>query len=140
MTQLILRRILAAPRAAVWREWTDPAELSSWFWPTEYHAFCSITAEPGGHWRLASRPKDLGAEGEFLIVEHERRLVFTWQWDRDHHQTITTVSLTDEPDGGTAMLVAQGDFSSDAEMDQQERVWRGSLERLGARQSVRTGG
>lgn len=77
---LTLRRILAAPRAAVWDCWTTPELLCRWFAPTPnqlLHAV--IELRPGG--RFFTEMEVNGArhagEGMVLTVEPGRRLVFT---------------------------------------------------------------
>ena len=48
-TDLVISRLVRAPRAAVWRAWTDPALLVQWWcprpWTTELRGF---ELRPGG--------------------------------------------------------------------------------------------
>lgn len=73
--------VLDAPRASVWRCWTEPGLLEQWFhpesWTTEVHA---LELRPGG----ASHIVMHGPNGElsdgvgvFLEAVLEQRLVFT---------------------------------------------------------------
>ena len=83
--ELAIRRRLAAPRAAVWRCWTEPELLKQWFCPKPWHVTeAVIDLRPGGRFftRMAGpmpdgSQADMPNEGCFLSVEPERRLVFT---------------------------------------------------------------
>jgi uncharacterized protein YndB with AHSA1/START domain len=78
---LVLDRHLAAPRAALWRCWTEPELLVRWFTPAPWRtASAELDLRPGG----ASRVVMLSPEGQsfpnagvYLAVEPGRRLVFT---------------------------------------------------------------
>ena len=49
-TDLVISRVLRAPRAKLWRAWTDPALLQEWWcpkpWTTEVREF---DMRPGGN-------------------------------------------------------------------------------------------
>ena len=71
----------ASPRD-VFKAWTDPDIVKRWFGPRPdtLHS-AEIDLRPGGKWRfLESRDGDraAGFEGEYLALEADRRLVFTW--------------------------------------------------------------
>ena len=52
---LTLQRVIRAPRAAVWRAWTDPSQLEQWWVPAPTVARVDrLEARPGG--RLARAP------------------------------------------------------------------------------------
>ncbi len=78
---LVLTRLLRAPRAAVWRCWTEPDLLTQWFCPRPWKAVdFTIDLRPGG----ANTCTMKGPEGEvfpnagvYLDVVPQRRLVFT---------------------------------------------------------------
>ena len=65
---------LPAAPADVFALFTDPARLCRWI---------GISAElepaPGGRFRFEIQPGQF-CEGEYLVVEPPRRLVFTWGW------------------------------------------------------------
>ena len=78
---LVISRLLRAPRAALWRAWTDPALLKEWWcpkpWTTEVRAF---DLRPGGAFYTFMRGPDGGTSdnpGCFLEVVPQSRLVFT---------------------------------------------------------------
>ena len=78
---LVLTRLLQAPRAAVWRCWTEPALLGQWFAPRPWTTpEVSLDLRPGGASRFVMRSpegQDFPNEGVYLEVVPERRLVFT---------------------------------------------------------------
>jgi uncharacterized protein YndB with AHSA1/START domain len=80
---LSIQRTLQAPRAALWRCWTDPALLPQWWcprpWTTELRAF---ELRPGGAFHTVMRgPEPEGGTSDnpgcFLEVLPLERLVFT---------------------------------------------------------------
>lgn len=78
---LVLERILNAPRAAIWRCWTEPALLQKWFCPAPWHVSdARMDLHPGGEFfTVMNGPAGERMEnrGVFLEVVPDRRLVFT---------------------------------------------------------------
>lgn len=78
---LVLERMLAAPRAAIFRCWTEPDLLMQWFCPKPWQVSAArIDALPGGEFfTVMNGPKGERHEnpGVFLEVARDRRLVFT---------------------------------------------------------------
>ncbi|NUJ78917.1 SRPBCC family protein [Methylocystis sp. FS] len=78
---LEISRFVAAPRARVWKAWTDPALLKEWWcprpWKTEVRAF---DFRPGGGFHTFMSGPDGGESdnpGCFLDVTPQERIVFT---------------------------------------------------------------
>lgn len=78
---LVISRVLRAPRAALWRAWSDPALLKEWWcpkpWTTEVLAF---DLRPAGAFHTIMRGPDGGVSdnpGSFLEVVPQARLVMT---------------------------------------------------------------
>ena len=79
--ELVLTRVLDAPRELVWRAWTDPAQLAQWWGPKGFtNPVCELDLRPGGALRIVMRAPD-GAEypmrGVFREIVAPERLVFT---------------------------------------------------------------
>lgn len=79
---LTIQRVIRAPRHEIWRAWTDPARLQRWWVPAPTIARVdTLDPRPGGGFvtRMSDDGRDFGphTDGIFLVVEHERRLVFT---------------------------------------------------------------
>lgn len=78
---LIISRLISAPRAAVWRAWSEPDLLKEWWcpkpWTTQVLAF---DLHPGGAFHTLMTGPDGNTSdnpGSFLEVVPHSRLVFT---------------------------------------------------------------
>ena len=78
---LVIERMLDAPRALVFRAWTDPSHVQQWWGP---HGFtnprCEWDARPGGKIHIDMRGPDgtvYPMPGEFHEVVEPERLVFS---------------------------------------------------------------
>jgi len=83
-TTLQLRRIIAAPREAVFDAWTEPELLRQWFGPPGGSApRADMDVRVGGEYRIEMRT-DAGTchvYGTYLEVERPARLVYTFCWE-----------------------------------------------------------
>jgi uncharacterized protein YndB with AHSA1/START domain len=106
---LVISRRLQAPRAALWRSWTDPRLLTEWWcpkpWTTEVRAF---DLRPGGAFHTVMRGPDGGLSdnaGSFLEVAAQRRIVFTsmltagWRPATPWLAMTAIISMADEAEG-----------------------------------------
>lgn len=78
---LVISRLVRAPRAAVWRTWSEPDLLKEWWspkpWTTEVRRF---DLRPGGDFHTFLSGPEGGTSdnpGSFLEVVEGERLVFT---------------------------------------------------------------
>lgn len=78
---LVISRLLKAPRAALWRAWTEPERLKEWWcprpWVTEVRAF---ELRPGGAFHTFMSGPDGGTSdnpGCFLEIVPGERIVST---------------------------------------------------------------
>lgn len=118
---LKITRHYPAPPDAVFRAWTDPAQLAQWWGPeTVSVPVCEMDVHVGGRWRTCMAMPDGDehwVEGVYHEISEPDRLVFTWSWDQEDgsrgHETIVTVEF-EEKDGGTEMRMTQSLFE-DAE-------------------------
>ncbi|PPF44799.1 polyketide cyclase [Pseudoclavibacter sp. AY1F1] len=79
---LTLTRVIHAPRGVVWRAWTTPEHLATWWTPAPTQSRVErLDVRPGG--AFVTQMSDDGetfvphTDGIFLVVEAESRLVFT---------------------------------------------------------------
>ncbi|SNS11884.1 SRPBCC domain-containing protein [Actinomadura mexicana] len=114
-----LERIIRAPRATVWRAWTDPSQFEQWWVPAPSRCkVVRLDPRPGG--AFVTRLSDDGAEfvphmdACFLAVEEAHRIVFTnaidSTWRPAHPAPVAmtaTITMDDHPDGTDYRLVVQ---------------------------------
>ncbi len=78
---LSVTRLIAVPRARLWRCWTEPALLMQWFCPKPWGVSeAEMDVRPGGISRMVMRGPDgteMPHQGVYLEVVPERKLVFT---------------------------------------------------------------
>lgn len=106
---LILTRVIDAPRDKVFKAWTDPALLKQWFTPRPWTTTVVETdVRPGGSSLVVMRGPD-GTEfsnrGVYLEVVDNERLVFTdaftKAWEPADKPFMTVVLTFEDVDGKT---------------------------------------
>jgi uncharacterized protein YndB with AHSA1/START domain len=136
-TTLHLVRLIPSPPEALFKLWTEPAQLARWWAPDGLEAQVDVLdTTVGGRWRIILRRPDrseLAMSGVFVVVEPPRRLAFTWAWeDADRargHATEVTVSFEPAP-GGTRLVLVQQRFESRQARDNHTRGWTMSFDRM----------
>jgi uncharacterized protein YndB with AHSA1/START domain len=135
--ELTIRRTFAAPRALVFKVWTEPHHLAQWSCPRGF----SMTENRGelrvGGTFAASIRSPEGVEhrlqGVYREIVPPERLVFTHAWldanGTPGPQTLVTVTLL-ERSGATEMTFHQGVFESQASRDGHRDGWSSCFERL----------
>ena len=112
--ELSLTRLIDAPRAAVYRAWTDPEILKQWFAPLPYTTpFAEMDVRPGGASLIVMRSpdgNDMPLPGIYLDVVPNRKLVFTdayiQGWEPSEKPFMTGI-LTFEDLGGKTRYTAR---------------------------------
>ena len=140
-TSVIITRIFDAPRALVFKAWTDPKHMARWWGPKGFtNPVCEVDARPGGVLRIVMRAPD-GVEypmsGVFREIVAPERLVFTAVAE-DHEgnhllEVLTTVTFAEH--GGKTKLTVQASAvalvpAAIQMIEGMEAGWTQSLERL----------
>ena len=120
-TQAIsMTHVFDAPRACVFKLYTDPNLLPQWWGPGKYTTVVDqMEVRPGGRWRYVQRAAD-GTEyafhGVYHAIEAPERLVGTFEFEgMPGHVLLETATFT-EQDGRTT-LTTQSIFQSVADRD-----------------------
>ena len=136
---LEVSEIINAPRAKVFKAWTDPALIKLWFAPgsmTVGKVECD--PRPGGRYlvEMIGEEGSPTAIGEYVEVVKDERLVFTWGWQGDEDEpTRVTVTLQDH-DKGTRVMVLHERFTSAESRDRHAEGWKACLDKLVANVSA----
>jgi len=112
--ELMLTRLIDAPREKLYRAWTDASLLKQWFAPLPYTTpVAELDVRPGGASLIVMRGpdgKDMPNRGVYLEVAPNRRLVFTdayvKAWEPSD-KPFMTVILTFEDEGGKTRYTAR---------------------------------
>jgi uncharacterized protein YndB with AHSA1/START domain len=134
---LTITRLFAAPRALMFKVWTDATHVAKWWGPRDYPATqLTMDVRPGGRWRGRLQSKEDGRVlwhgGVFREVVPPERLVFTFAWEEEGErglETVVTVTFTDQ-DGRTLMTFHQAPFKSTGERDGHGGGWTSTFDRL----------
>lgn len=127
--ELVLTRIINAPRERVYQAWTDPELLKQWFAPKPFTTpVVKMDVRPGGANLIVMRGPD-GNEfpnrGVYLEVVPNERLVFTdayteaWQ---PSEKPFMTVVLTFEDVGGKTKYTARARHWTVADRETHEKM------------------
>ncbi len=113
--ELSLTRLIDAPRASVYRCWSEPELLKQWFAPKPWTTpEATLDVRPGGASLITMRSpegQDMPNPGQFLEVVPNERLVFTDAYTGDWHlsgrKPFMTVILTFADEAGKTRYTAR---------------------------------
>ena len=107
--ELVLTRIIDAPREKVFRAWTEPELLKQWFAPLPFTTpIAEVELRPGGANLIVMRDaqgNDMPNRGVYLEVVKNERLVFTnaytKAWEPSEKPFMTAILTFEDMDGKT---------------------------------------
>jgi uncharacterized protein YndB with AHSA1/START domain len=112
--ELVLTRLIDAPREKLFKAWTDPELLKQWFAPLPYTTpVAELDVRPGGANFIVMRGpdgNDMPNRGVYLEVVENERLVFTDAYAKawePSEKPFMTVALTFEDEGGKTRYTAR---------------------------------
>ena len=105
--EIVVTRLVDAPRALVFDCWTKPEHVAKWMLGPEGWSMpvCEIDLRPGGAWHFVWRQADgteMAMHGEYREISPPERLVSTESWGDDWPETLNTLVLSEE-DGRTTI-------------------------------------
>ena len=112
--ELVLTRLINAPREKVYRCWTEPELMKQWFAPLPWTTpHVEVDVRPGGSGLIVMRGPDgtdMPNHGVYLEVVPNQRLVstdaFTKAWEPSQKPFMTLI-LTFEDEGGKTRYTAR---------------------------------
>jgi len=110
--EVVITRVLAAPRRLVWEAYTVPRHLQQWLLGPEGWTMpiCEMDLRPGGAFRYVWRKTDgeeMTIAGTVREVAPPERLVTTESWGPDWPETVNTVVLTEAAGHTTITLTVR---------------------------------
>ena len=139
--EITLTRVFDAPRALVFKAWTDPAQVARWWGPKMFtNPVCEVDARPGGRLRIVMRApdgNDYPMRGVFQDVVAPERLSFTNiavdAEDRPIIEGFTTVLFAEEGKKTRVTVQTRGKAMvpiATQYLQGMEQGWSMSLEKL----------
>jgi uncharacterized protein YndB with AHSA1/START domain len=145
---LVIVRIIKAPRELVWRAWTDPEHYKRWWGPRGFDCpVAKMDVRVGGTFHSAMRGPDgvmTWIAGEYLVVDPPRRLVYTdgfadaagrsvpasfYGMPYDVPITRVTVELETVKDG-TRLTLTHSGLPGDVHAEGTNAGWNESIDKL----------
>ena len=135
--ELVVTRIIDAPRHLVFQAWTEPDRVMRWWGPQGFVTIhCDMDIRPGGAFRVCMRSPegtDYWKQGIYREVVAPERLVFTFAWEdaegKPGHQTLVTVTFAERGDR-TELILHQAVFETVETCNDHRRGWTSTLERF----------
>jgi len=99
-TQVVITRVVDAPRRIVFDAWTNPQYVPRWLLgpPGWTMPVCEIDLRPGGTWHYVWRRADgseMAMHGSYKEVVPPERLVSTESWGPQWPETVNTLVLAE---------------------------------------------
>lgn len=128
--ELVLTRILRAPREKVFQAWTEPDLLKQWFAPRPWTtAAADLDVRPGGSSCIVMRSpegQEFPNRGVYLEVVENERLVFTdaftAAWEPSEKPFMTGILTFEDAGNGTTRYTARVRHWSVADRDRHEKM------------------
>lgn len=127
--ELLIQREFDAPVALVFRLWESPDHMIRWWGPEQFTTtYIDWKLLPGRPWSATMVSCAYGVSnmgGVIQEVEKNRRIVFSFAWDKDtgfDMDTVVTVTFA-EVNGKTLQTFHQTPFSSVAQRDSHVGGW-----------------
>ncbi len=130
--------VFAAPIARVYRAWTDPAEMMQWFGPSP-GSLLAVICDPrvGGKICLEHKTEEHFRniiEGQYLTVEPNRKLVFSWSHiitrldgTKDASPVSKVTVVFEEVGAQTRVHLSHSDIVRQAGRDGVSQGWNGAF-------------
>lgn len=136
--ELIIERIFDAPRALVWKAWTEPDRMVKWHGPRGFTSTIERSDfRPGGTYRIHMRGPandDHWTQGVFNEIVEPSRLVMTGYWTDAEGKPASPATLLaitlDDLGGKTKLTLHQSGFESATARDAHHGGWSSSLDCL----------
>jgi uncharacterized protein YndB with AHSA1/START domain len=105
--EIVITRVVHAPRKLVFEAWTKPEHVARWMLGPQGWTMpvCEIDLRPGGVWHFVWRLSDgtqMAMRGVYQEIVPPERLISTESWGGEWPETLNTLVLS-EADGKTTI-------------------------------------
>ena len=120
--EIVLSRLLDAPRELVFAAWTDPKQVVQWWGPRGFTTTShEMSVTPGGVWRFVMHGPD-GRDYKNKIIFTEvvkpERLVYHHAGEDEHEDVRFHVTVTFQAQGRKTLLTMRSLFATAQERDE----------------------
>ena len=120
--EIVLSRLLDAPRELVFAAWTDPKQVVQWWGPRGFTTTShEMSVKPGGVWRFVMHGPD-GRDYKNKIIFTEvvkpERLVYRHAGEDEHEDVRFHVTVTFQAQGRKTLLTMRSLFTTAQERDE----------------------
>jgi uncharacterized protein YndB with AHSA1/START domain len=134
---LVLTRVFDAPRAVLFKAWTDAEQIAQWWGPQGFTTqYCQMDIRPGGSFRFCMRSPegtDYWKVGVYQEIVEPERVAFTFAWadaeGNPGHETLVTVRL-EALGERTRLTLQQAVFDTVERCEDHRQGWTSCLERF----------
>lgn len=138
--ELVLTRVIDAPRERVFAAWSEPEQVARWFAPSPYTLpKCEMDFRVGGKFSMAMRAPD-GTEhpftGVYREIDRPSRIVWVGEFPYGPAEQMTT-TIDFEAQGNKTKLTARQTFSvltpeTEPHTKGAKQGWTATLDQLAA--------
>jgi uncharacterized protein YndB with AHSA1/START domain len=119
--EILITRVIDAPRELVFKAWTDPQHVARWWGPRGFtNTIHEMDVTPGGVWRFVMHgPDGVDYKNKIVFIEvvKPERLVYNHGGDDEGEPGHFHVTVTFAEHGGKTELTMRSLFGSAAERD-----------------------
>lgn len=119
--EMVITRVINAPRELVFKAWTDPEHVAQWWGPNGFtNTIQEMDVRPGGVWRFIMHgPDGVDYQNKAVYIEivKPERLVYTLGTDDDNDPGKFEVTVTLAAQGSRTKVTMRALFPSKAEYE-----------------------
>ncbi len=114
--ELVITKLLNAPRELVWEAWTNPKHVVNWWGPDGFtNTIHEMTVKPGGVWRFMMHgPNGMDFPNKIIFNEvvKPEHLTYTHSSEDENDPNVFHTTVTFENQNGKTLLTMRAIFAT----------------------------